>query len=178
MSARLTWFKRQFNFDYPVDFYPDIIERLRGTPARLADRLAGLSPNVLTRRDGETWSIQENAGHLLDLDELHMGRIDDFLAGVKVLRAADTTNRKTQEAGHNSRPIADILRDFRRERMRFVARVEGLRPEDFARTAEHPRLKTPMRLVDCLTFFACHDDYHLARITELIQLFGAKPQLT
>lgn len=172
MSARLTWFKRQFNFDYPVDLYPDIIERLRGTPARLADRVAGLSREVLVRRDGESWSIQENAGHLIDLDSLHLARIDDYLAGAKVLRAADTTNRKTHEARHNERPIADILRGFRHERMAFVDRAESLRPEDFARTAEHPRLKVSMRLVDCLTFFACHDDYHLARISELIQLFG------
>ncbi len=172
MSARLTWFKRQFNFDYPVDLYPDIIERLRGTPARLADRVGALPRDVLTRREGDTWSIQENAGHLIDLDALHLARIDDYLAGVAVLRAADTTNRKTHEARHNERPIADILKEFRHERMAFVDRVESLRPEDFARTAEHPRLKAPMRLVDCLTFFACHDDYHLARISELIQLFG------
>lgn len=173
MSARLTWFKRQFNFDYPVDIYPDIIERVRGTPARLEDRVAGLAPAVLIRRDGNSWSIQENVGHFLDLDDLHANRIGDFLAGVSVLRAADLTNRKTNEARHNERPITDILRDFRRERLAFVASVEALQPADFARTAEHPRLKTPMRLVDCLTFFACHDDYHLARITELVRLFGA-----
>lgn len=94
------------------------------------------------------------------------------MAGEKVLRAADTTNRRTHEARHNERVIADILRDFRRERLALVDRVESLQPDDFARTAEHPRLKVPMRLVDCLTFFACHDDYHLARISELMRLFG------
>jgi hypothetical protein len=33
----------------------------------------------------------------------------------------------------------------------------------------HPRLKQPMRLVDHLYFVAEHDDYHLARIWEMIE---------
>jgi hypothetical protein len=39
----------------------------------------------------------------------------------------------------------------------------------FARTIPHPRLKTPMRLVDHLYFAAEHDDHHLARIWELVE---------
>jgi hypothetical protein len=31
----------------------------------------------------------------------------------------------------------------------------------------HPRLGTPMRLVDMMFFVAEHDDHHLATITEL-----------
>jgi hypothetical protein len=38
----------------------------------------------------------------------------------------------------------------------------------FARAIPHPRLKTPMRLVDHLYFVAEHDDHHLARIRELL----------
>jgi hypothetical protein len=35
----------------------------------------------------------------------------------------------------------------------------------------HPRLNQPMRVVDLLFFVAEHDDYHLARISELIREF-------
>jgi hypothetical protein len=35
---------------------------------------------VLIRR-GDTWSIQDHVGHLLDLDEMHIDRFGDFLAG-------------------------------------------------------------------------------------------------
>ena len=31
----------------------------------------------------------------------------------------------------------------------------------------HPRLERPMRLIDMMFFHAEHDDYHLARISEL-----------
>jgi len=42
--------------------YPNVVERVRGTPARLEDLTSGLSREMLTRRDEEKWSIQEQAG--------------------------------------------------------------------------------------------------------------------
>ena len=67
MTERIKWTDRQFDFAFPTGIYPEMIERLRGTPARLEEHTRVLPPAVLTRRDGERWSIQENAGHLLDL---------------------------------------------------------------------------------------------------------------
>jgi hypothetical protein len=168
---KLKWFDRSFRFDFPVEVYPDVIERLRGTPARVEEQVRTLERDVLVRRDGDTWSIQENVGHLLDLETLHDGRIDDFLTGAARLRPADLQNRATNEARHNSRAIDSILQDFRTARGHFVARLESLAEPDFARISEHPRLKQPMRLVDFLSFNAQHDDYHLARISELIRMF-------
>jgi hypothetical protein len=46
--------------------------------------------------------------------------------------------------------------------------VEELDASLFTRAIPHPRLKTPMRLVDHLYFVAEHDDHHLARIWELV----------
>lgn len=144
-----------------------MVERLRGTPARIEDKVRALPPALLTRRDGDGWSIQEHIGHLLDLDELHIGRLDDFLAGAEVLRAADMTNRKTWEARHNESPLADLLAAFRHERGHFVARLDAWDPDLLALTARHPRLDQPMRVVDMALFTADHDDHHLARMTDL-----------
>jgi uncharacterized damage-inducible protein DinB len=166
---RLPWFERHFTFDLPEELFPDVVERLRGTPARIEDKLRGLSPALLTRRDGETWSIQEHAGHLLDLDGLHDGRLDDFLAGAEVLRAADLANRQTHEAGYNQRPLAEILSAFRQRREAFVARLDGWDEGLISLTALHPRLKQPMRVIDMALFTAEHDDHHLAKMTMLIQ---------
>jgi hypothetical protein len=46
--------------------------------------------------------------------------------------------------------------------------VEKIDSAIFARAALHPRLKTPMRLVDHLYFVAEHDDHHLAYIWGVI----------
>lgn len=172
MSEKLKWGERTFSFTFPVEVYPEMIERLRGTPARLEDRVRSMGAEILTRRDGDRWSIQENAGHLLDLETLVSGRLDEYLAGAKTLHAADMSNRKTHEADHNQVSMSSILTSFRRDRTALVDRLDHLEPQVFAAVAHHPRLNVPMRLVDMIFFQAEHDDYHLARISELIRLFG------
>jgi hypothetical protein len=81
------------------------------------------------------------------------------------------TNRKTHEADHNRRPLADLLQDFRRERERFVARLDAWDEGLIGLTALHPRLNQPMRVIDMAFFTAEHDDHHLARMTELARSY-------
>jgi hypothetical protein len=121
--------------------FPAVVERIRGTPARIEDEVRDLPAALLARRAGDAWSIQEHIGYLLDLDALHSGRLDDFLAGAEVLRTADITNRKTWDAHYNDLPLAD----FRRKRNRFVARLDAWDPDLLSITARHPRL---MRVID------------------------------
>jgi uncharacterized damage-inducible protein DinB len=174
MTGHIKWADRQFQFTFPVGVYPELIERLRGTPARLAERLTVVPTALLAQRHGGGWSMQEHAGHLADLDEtLFLRRLDDYENSVPILRAADMTNPGTEAAQHNRRPLADVLGECRAIRQRLVARLERLEAEAFARVARHPRLQCPMRLVDMLFFHAEHDDYHLARITELRRSVGA-----
>ncbi len=169
MSARLPWIKRKWNFDFPVELFPDILERLRGTTARLHAMLPGCSVDVLTHRDKpNAWSIQENVGHLREVEAIWLGRLDDYLADAKTLRTADMTNRATHDANYNEMPMGAVLSSFQTERDRYVAKLDALQDADFARAAQHPRLETPMRLVDACLFAADHDDYHLARIRELL----------
>ncbi len=172
MTARIKWTERKFDFSFPAELFPEMIERLRGTPVRLEERVGWLHPKILRRREGERWSIQENAGHLLDLESLVRQRLDEYLAKATELHAADMTNRKTYESHHNEVEIASILGGFREQRQQLVARLDSLAPEIFAQAAHHPRLNVPMRLVDMLFFQAEHDDFHLARISELRRLFG------
>src|SRR5262249_26613210 len=147
---------------------PVLVERLRGTAARLADRLAGVPQDILTRRGEDTWSIQENVGHLLDLEPLWRRRIDDLASRRAELAEADLSNHRTQEANHNAARCEELLAEFRRVRVELVHQLEGFPEEGIAFTALHPRLKTPMNVVDLAFFVAEHDDYHLARISELL----------
>ena len=62
------WFERKFDFTFPVEQFPNLCVRLRGTPARLEEILSGVSGGVLLRKPGDKWSTQEHAGHLLDLE--------------------------------------------------------------------------------------------------------------
>lgn len=163
------WFERRFAFDLPNNLFANIVERVRGTPARVEERVRGVPTATLTRRVGGTWSIQENVGHLLDLELLWITRAEELAAGKAVLAAADLENRKTHQADHNAFPLASLLEAFRRERRRFVDRLDDADAGLLERTALHPRLETPMRLIDLALFVAEHDDHHLARISELLK---------
>jgi uncharacterized damage-inducible protein DinB len=171
--ARRRWFDRRFQLGLPLDAFPEIIERLRGTPARLEEWTRNIPPQRLIQRFAGTWSIQENVGHLLDLEPLWAGRLDDFLQGATALRAADLSNRKTSEAGHNSQPLDRLLAMFRSARVSFVTQLETLSTSQLQRTALHPRLQQPMTVTDHCFFVAEHDDHHLARITELLRIDAA-----
>ena len=168
MSQVPAWFERKFDFSFPVELYPNVSARLRGTPARLDEMLRGRSRELLTKRTGEKWSAQEHAGHLLDLEPLWAARIEDFIAGRTSLTAADLSNRGTIEANHNARPLDQILRDFRTARSLLLDRAENA-DSTSGYAILHPRLKQPMRLIDHLYFVAEHDDHHLAYIWELIR---------
>lgn len=164
------WIERSFRYDFPVEKWPDLLERVRGTPARMEDRVDGLSRDVLTRRpQGGGWSIQQNIGHLIDLGYLAPTRIRQILAGETTLVGADMSNKKTNEADHNDKKIEVLLAEFRAERSMLVGRFETLREEDWGISALHPRLNQPMRIVDIAFFDAEHDDYHMGRIGELIR---------
>ena len=168
MSGVPAWFERKFEFIFPVEQYPNLCVRLRGTPARLEEIVRDVPHDALARKPGGKWSAQEHAGHLLDLEPLWTARVEDFLRGGETLTAADLSNRKTHEANHNARDIRSVLADFRSARSRLLDRVGALPSDAFAKTMVHPRLKQPMRLVDHLYFVAEHDDHHLAVIWELL----------
>lgn len=170
----MRWVERRFHFDLPVEFFPAVLERLRGAPVRLEEKVQGVRSEILTRRPDGAWSAQEHAGHLLDLDELHTARLEDYRTGAKTLRPADITNRKTWDADFNKRPLPEILSHFRRDRTNFVHVLENWDPGRIGDSAVHPRLKQPMRLIDMAVFVAEHDDHHLACMTELIRRFSAR----
>ncbi|HYA25549.1 MAG TPA: DinB family protein [Terriglobales bacterium] len=168
MSQVAKWFERKFEFTLPVELFPSLMVRLRGTPARLEEIVGDRPYEVLTRKPDGKWSAQEHAGHLLDLEPLWLARVEDFLSGSGQLSVADLSNRKTDEANHNAHELKEILRSFRSARSGLLDHVGGLNSALFGRSLVHPRLKQPMRLVDHLYFVAEHDDHHLARIWELI----------
>jgi hypothetical protein len=168
MITPMRWFDRTFTFGLPIGAFPPVLERLRGTPARAAELVAGVPPEVLTRRAGGKWSIQEHIAHLADLGVLDDKRLHDYLASASTLSLADLENRATEQADHNRQPIAVVLARLRTGRAELVRRMDALTKDEAGRTAIHPRLKQPMRLMDWAIFVAEHDDHHLAHVHQAI----------
>jgi uncharacterized damage-inducible protein DinB len=169
MPHRLPWIEQRFAFDLPLSMFPCVVERLRGTPARVEERVKGQDPASLRLRLGVAWSIQENIGHLIELEGLWLGRLDDFAAGLSHLRPAEMSNASTEAADYNSKAGGEVLEQFRLARGHFLRRLEALEASQLERSAHHPRLNQSMRILDLVFFAAEHDDHHLARITEILR---------
>jgi uncharacterized damage-inducible protein DinB len=160
--------ERKFSFNIPEGWLPNILERLQGTSPRIEEIVTGLTEEQAEEKTEGKWSIKEHIGHLLDLEELHEGRIDDFVGRKDVLRAADMSNAKTYGASHNSRNLEDLINRFGTRRSEFVKRLRDLDDESQRFRSLHPRLQEMMRPVDMAFFTAEHDDHHLASIRELL----------
>jgi len=163
------WFNRKFPVIDDNGILPSIIERLAGTPARIEEITANIDEDLLTLRQNEKWSIKEEIGHLDDLEPLWLGRLNDLLNGAAELRVTDLTNQKTHAANHNATALTTLQQQFRMQRELFVNQLCGLNDEQLTHTALHPRLKTPMRIIDLAYFVAEHDDHHLACIREILR---------
>ena len=164
---RTNWFDRKFAILPDNGLLPSIIERLEGTPARLEEKLKDVNFNNLKTSGDGKWSIKKEIGHLTDLEPLWLERIKEVIAGKADLREADLTNRKTHDSHHDKQQISNLINDFRANRHQMIDLLRNTTDEDLGKSSKHPRLGTPMRIVDLTYFIAEHDDHHLARITFL-----------
>ena len=162
------WFDRQFPIIRDNGLLPTIVERLEGTPARLFGKIQRIDFTQDKVIDGQ-WSIKKEIGHLLDLEPLWLGRAHQILNSAPSLTAADLTNKKTNETKHDDRDAIDLVTEFSNSRQQFVDFLRNAKDEDLDKASVHPRLKTPMKVVDLAYFVAEHDDHHLAKITLLYQ---------
>ncbi len=161
------WFDRKFDFSFKQNIFPSIIKRLEKTPVLIKNNVTKIPNNQLTIKKNGKWSIQENIGHLIDLEPIWQGRLEDILTHKIELREADLENKKTDLAKHNEKNIYDLLYEFQRIRDITINKLNKLTEKEAYLTALHPRLKTPMRTMDLFLFVAEHDAHHLLRISEL-----------
>jgi uncharacterized damage-inducible protein DinB len=170
IMKRKKWFDRKFDASNFENSFTSILERLRGTPIRLEEKVCNLSKSLLEVKPDEKWSIKEHIGHLIDLEPLWQGRLQDILEGAELLRPTDLDNKKTDFANHNLTDLKTLFSNFRAIRNQTIALLEPLDDDIIVtRFALHPRLKTPMNTLNLFLFVAEHDDHHLVSIQETIQ---------
>jgi len=158
------WFERTFPAVEDNGRLPGILERLEGTPHRLRALLAGFDRSSKVETG---WSLAQELGHLNDLEPLWLQRAGDIVEGKGDLTEADLSNRKTHESDHEQWPLSEHINRFERNRQTFVSRLRAASADDLARASKHPRLGTPMRLIDLAFFVAEHDDHHMAKLRQL-----------
>jgi len=163
----MRWFDRIFTFDNLEGTFTGILERLKDTPLRLTSKIQNIPADHYGKSIDGSWTIQEQVGHLGDLECLWEARFRDFIMEKAVLTAADLTNSKTHQSNHNDKNIEDLLNDFARQRGQLCEFLISIKSKAEHWYSKHPRLLTLMRPIDLAYFIAEHDDHHLARITEI-----------
>lgn len=165
---RTPWFDRKFTRIEDNSLLLGIIERLEGTPVRMQNKLINCSDNYLSSTKKNKWSLKKEVGHLGDLEILWLTRVKEIKNGAQDLSAADLKNTKTNLATHDDRKILDLINDFSKQRRLLILELKNLASGDLSKESKHPRLGTPMKIVDLAYFVAEHDDHHLATMTRLL----------
>lgn len=163
---RTKWFEREFPPIADNGLFPSILERLEGTAVRLKSKISKIHGVLAESKEGK-WSIHKEIGHLIDLEPLWFQRMLQIIGGEQNLKIADLTNQKTHDANHDEVNIHDLISTFEAEREKLLGFLRNITEQDLGKSAIHPRLGTPMKLIDLAFFVAEHDDHHLAQITYL-----------
>ncbi|MFD0999914.1 DinB family protein [Ohtaekwangia kribbensis] len=161
---KLAWFERQFTFGLPPGMLPFYLERLSGTAVRIAGKVKDISEDILSEKLNDKWSIKQNIGHLAEVDEIALQRIDQMLQGVPVMLPA-----VFEPKDYNPLPVREVLQYFEENRKKNLAKYESLQDEDLIKSSLHPRLQVQMTPVDLAFFDAEHDDHHLVMIHEILE---------
>ncbi|HEX6371026.1 MAG TPA: DinB family protein [Longimicrobium sp.] len=147
---------------------PAVIDALRRAPEIVVPLVREVPRAILRRRPApRRWSAHEHACHLAHVHALFFDRLDYMLRHpAPVIRpylpgeqdADDLLLRMDLDAS---------LERFAVDRAHLVARLEGLDPAEWARTAEHGEYRTYSVFI-MFRHLALHDFLHAYRIEELL----------
>jgi uncharacterized damage-inducible protein DinB len=161
---KISWLDRQLTFGLPLGMLPFYLERTDGTYARLQAKVKSIDESVLsTKLDGK-WSVKQNIGHLAEVEEISLIRIEEMLNGISPMSSAVFENKQD----FNTQSIQDVLNYFLKSRQQSQKRFRSLSDIELTKSSVHPRFKLPMTPVDLAWFHAEHDDHHLVRINEIL----------
>lgn len=168
MAVKEKWINKTFSFNKTIDDFNYLFLSLNQNAIFIKQLTEDLDEELLSKSLDNKWSIKENVGHLIDLEELHKKRLDEFVANEKELTPADMSNLKTKEARHNNKPISDLANQFLEARKHFLYNVKSTPKEVLTRKAFHARLNKDMQLLDMLYFINEHDLHHIQAIKNII----------
>ena len=164
------WIDRKFNFEESSLERQLLVNRLQATGNRIRKILAAVPEVKMELRNDGKWSIKENVGHLIDLEDLHLNRLRELKDGKTTLTPADLKNADTESAAHDSVKIRILISSLESRRSDFVEFLSGLSEPELAHEALHERLGIMMKPMELAYFVAEHDDHHINIIKGIIDL--------
>jgi hypothetical protein len=148
------------------------IEQLRAFPAQLQAVVASLNDMQLRFKPANEWSVIENIGHLIDIDELYVGRVDRILAEERPAFPRFEPDPIVAAKGYQQMNGHDVLQQFITTRQATIDGLSTIEPDELDRAGMHAVYgeMTLRRLVEQL---ANHDQKHLVQIHETLAAYAA-----
>jgi hypothetical protein len=154
------------------DFH-DNIQRLVAFPQQLMQVVEALTEAQLRFKPANEWSVIENIGHLIDIDELYVGRVDRILAEERPAFPRFEPDPIVAAKGYQQMNSHDVLQQFITTRQATIDGLSTIEPDELGRAGIHAVYgeMTLQRLVEQL---ANHDQKHLVQIHETLAAYAAQ----
>ena len=144
-----------------IDTYHELIDALAQTPARLTEMLAGRAPTG--PRSNEDWGPTEVVAHLVDVERLYRGHMQEILRREGALLRRFDERRAAREHDYAATDLAASLKAFATERGETMSLLMNLALKDWERTGIHDT-DGELSIEDLAERLVEHDDEHLAQI--------------
>ena len=147
---------------------PAVIDALRRAPEIVVPLVREVPPAILKRRPApRKWSAHEHACHLAHVHGVFFDRLDTMLREPAPVIKPYLPGEQDADDFLLRMDLDASLDRFVADRARLVARLEGLAPGDWARTARHAEFRTYSVFI-MFRHLALHDFLHAYRIEELL----------
>ena len=148
--------------------HEEMLERMGRFPERVIRLIEHESLDDLRRAGpGGSWGAVEHVAHLRDFDDVSLDRIDQILSdNAPELDLFDTDVRAIERDYHAQNPL-ETAEEFRRVRSKLVNRLDGLKDEDWHRTARIAG-PAPITLETLIRQLDEHDAEHFSALRDVL----------
>jgi uncharacterized damage-inducible protein DinB len=146
---------------------PRLIEEIAAAPTRIREAVHGLADPQLDTpyRDGG-WTVRQVVHHLADSHMNSYIRFRLALTEQEPSVKAYDEKKWAELVDARTGPLEPSLQILENMHLRWVALLQSMSADDFARTFRHPQMGT-LPLDRNLALYAWHGRHHVAQITGL-----------
>ena len=146
----------------------ELLRQLRETPTSAARLVAEISDEQLDTSIVDGWSARVILAHLRDIEFLEMRMLLERMLGEDEPELTFLDSEQWQATRNTTRDDKrQILRDFALQRQATLGILEGLRPEDWARTGVGPGGDS-VTVMQLLQGWIDHDQGHIQQMEEAL----------
>jgi hypothetical protein len=156
-----------------VQDFHDNVRRLVEFPHQLTQVVQALTEAQMRFKPANEWSVIENIGHLIDIDELYVGRVDRILAEERPEFPRFEPDPIVVAKGYQQMNGHDVLQQFIATRQATIDGLSTIEPDELDRAGMHAVYgeMTLRRLVEQL---ANHDQKHMVQIHETLAAYATQ----